>query len=174
MAIMIAGAGAAYLNGGLGKWEFVFHHHSYMVRIQRASILRVHWRWLDITYRLGHPASPLRKSHRPVRANLFLGLRQFVDPGNRRMVFWQAPLPCIDLFHLKGTLQKLANQERQRIERSEAISDGGVSARRLFEARHRQSHSAEQLNEARLPRNCGQGDGRLTRGGWLEYGFAER
>ncbi len=24
MAIMIAGAGAAYLNGGLGKWEFVF------------------------------------------------------------------------------------------------------------------------------------------------------
>jgi hypothetical protein len=23
-AIMIAGAGAAYLNGGLGKWEFVF------------------------------------------------------------------------------------------------------------------------------------------------------
>jgi hypothetical protein len=24
MAIMIAGAGAAYLNGGLGKWEFTF------------------------------------------------------------------------------------------------------------------------------------------------------
>jgi hypothetical protein len=24
MAVMIAGAGAAYLNGGLGKWEFVF------------------------------------------------------------------------------------------------------------------------------------------------------
>jgi hypothetical protein len=24
MAIMIAGAGAAYLNGGLGKWELVF------------------------------------------------------------------------------------------------------------------------------------------------------
>jgi hypothetical protein len=24
MAIMIAGAGAAYLNGGFGKWEFVF------------------------------------------------------------------------------------------------------------------------------------------------------
>jgi hypothetical protein len=24
MAIMIAGAGAAYLNGGLGKWEFAF------------------------------------------------------------------------------------------------------------------------------------------------------
>lgn len=24
MAIMMAGAGAAYLNGGLGKWEFVF------------------------------------------------------------------------------------------------------------------------------------------------------
>ena len=24
MALMIAGAGAAYLNGGLGKWEFVF------------------------------------------------------------------------------------------------------------------------------------------------------
>jgi len=24
MAIMIAGAGAAYLNGGLGVWEFVF------------------------------------------------------------------------------------------------------------------------------------------------------
>ena len=24
MAVMIAGAGAAYLNGGLGKWEFLF------------------------------------------------------------------------------------------------------------------------------------------------------
>jgi hypothetical protein len=24
MAIVIAGAGAAYLNGGLGKWEFAF------------------------------------------------------------------------------------------------------------------------------------------------------
>ena len=36
-----------------------------------------------------------------------------------------------------------------------------------MKARNRQRHSAERLNEARLPRNCGQGDGRLTREvGW--------
>jgi hypothetical protein len=73
-AIMIAGAGAAYFEWRSRHVGVCIHYHCYVDRLQRASILRVHRRWLDITYWLGRCASPLRESHRPVCANLFAGL----------------------------------------------------------------------------------------------------
>jgi hypothetical protein len=65
MAIMIAGAGAAYLGGGLGKWEFVFTAlitwlayeglHSYTF-IGIGWMLHTSW---DIVHHLyGHPIVP--------------------------------------------------------------------------------------------------------------------
>src|SRR6266403_903568 len=55
---------------------------------------------------------------------------QFVTP-NRRMVFCRRPFR-VSIVPPERDATKLAKQERQRMERSEAISYGGVSARRLF------------------------------------------
>ena len=65
MAIMIAGAGAAYLNGGLGKWEFVFTGLVTYCAYQGIRFYRfigigwlLHTGW-DIVHHLhGHPIIP--------------------------------------------------------------------------------------------------------------------
>jgi len=50
------------------------------------------------------------------------------------------------------------------MERSEAISDGGVSAGGCVKARNRQRHSAERLKRGSIAtQQWARGDGRLTR-----------
>jgi hypothetical protein len=43
--------------------------------LQRPSLLHVHRHWLDAAHRLGHCPSPIWKPYRPVRTNIFIGLR---------------------------------------------------------------------------------------------------
>jgi len=138
------------------------HHHRYMVRIKGLQSYGFNWRWLDITYRLdilhhlyGNPIVPFR-------ANLFLGCA-FGDPIIAAWCF------CRRAFRVS-----IVSPERDATKHSEpgetvngalrAISDEKeCSARRLFGGETQTKPLAEQLNEARLPRNCGQGDGRFAR-----------
>jgi hypothetical protein len=65
MAIMLAGAGAAYLNGGLGKWEFVFAavltYFAYM-GLRSYSFIGVGWLlhtgWDVMHHLYGNPIVP--------------------------------------------------------------------------------------------------------------------
>ncbi len=64
--------------------------------------------------------------------------------------------------------ERVANQDRQRTERSEVIPRGEKCRwRGRLGAGNRPRQSAELLNEPRLPPNYGQGELSLTReGGW--------
>ncbi len=65
--------------------------------------------------------------------------------------------------------ERVANQEKQRIERSEVIQCGEVSAAKLAggENQTRPGQPAELRNEPHLLRNCAHGDPSLTpEGGW--------
>jgi hypothetical protein len=74
-AIMLAGAGAAYLNGGFGAWEFVFTAAVTYCAYRGLHSYNLIGIGVVISYRLGHPASPVRKSHRPLRSELLVGMR---------------------------------------------------------------------------------------------------
>jgi hypothetical protein len=98
MAVMIAGAGAAYLNGGFGKWEFVFTAsvtwiayrglHSYNF-IGAGWLLHTGW---DVMHHLyGNPIVPFA-------ANSSLGCA-ICDPVIALWCFLQAP----SVYQLAGT-----------------------------------------------------------------------
>ena len=70
--------------------------------------------------------------------------------------------------------ERVANQEKQRIERQKSSSREKCQRRGRFEARNRSSQSAERLTEPCLPPNCGHGAPRLTRQGRLAYGSVRR
>ena len=73
--------------------------------------------------------------------------------------------------------ERVANQERQRIERSEAILWGEVSAPRLVGGEKQTkpvSGTAQQAGRRGDPPNRGHVDLSLTRKGRLVYGFAQR
>ena len=73
--------------------------------------------------------------------------------------------------------ERVANQERQRIERSEAILWGEVSAARLVGGEKQTkpvSGTAQQAGRRGDPPNRGHVDLSLTRKGRLVYGFAQR
>jgi hypothetical protein len=85
-AIMIAGAGAAYLNGGFGIWEFAFTALvTYCAYKGLRSYRFIGAGWLLHTS-LGCAASFIRKSDRSLRSDLILGMRN-LRPGHSGLVF---------------------------------------------------------------------------------------
>ena len=74
MAITIAGAGAAYLNGGRGVWEFVFTGLvTYCAYKGLASYRFIGIGWLLHTG--WDDAPPVWKSYSSIRSNVVLGMR---------------------------------------------------------------------------------------------------
>ena len=75
-AILVAGAGAAYLNGGLGFWEFPF----IAVATAAAYLGLRSYRWIGVAWLLhtglGHRPPSLRQSDLAVDAALLAGLRR--------------------------------------------------------------------------------------------------
>ncbi len=69
---------------------------------------------------------------------------------------------------------RVASQERQRIERSELIRWGEVSAAKLAGGENQTKPVSGTAQRAAMPLNHSHGDLRLTREGRLPYGFARR
>jgi len=59
------------------------------------------------------------------------------------------------------------------MERSEAISDGGVSARRLFGGETQTKPLSRTAKRGAIATQLWPGRWEIDTGGWLEYGFAE-
>ena len=81
-AIVLAGAGAAYLSGGFGPWELVFTTAMTYVAYRGCTHGGGSGR-LAAAHRPGCTAAPLRQSHSAVRSQLMARLRDLrpsIDP----------------------------------------------------------------------------------------------
>jgi hypothetical protein len=99
-AIMIAGAGAAYLNGGFGKWEFVFTaivtYFAYR-GLQSYNFIGVGWLFHTV-WDVLHPS--LRKSDCALCSSLVFGLRDLRSPDcslvfRRRAFHLSSPISLV-------------------------------------------------------------------------------
>ena len=90
MAIFVAGAGAAYLNGGLGLWEFLFTGVATYVAYRGLESYPLHRCRLDPAHDVGRGPSLLRPSDRLLRADLVGPVRDH-GRADRRLVLRGCP-----------------------------------------------------------------------------------
>lgn len=84
-AVIVAGAGAAYLSGGFGAWESAYMAVATIVAYYGLRSYRFIAGCLTDGHRVGRHASSVRNAHRPVRAAVVVRMRS-VRCRNRGMV----------------------------------------------------------------------------------------
>ena len=90
-AIVVAGAGAAYLSGGFGPWELVFTTSATYVAFPGAALVVVDRGRLAAAHRVRPRALPLRGADTALRPAKFPRVRH-LRPGHRPVVLRRRPL----------------------------------------------------------------------------------